>query len=126
MKAHFKNSIKNFALIFLALMTMFICGCGCNTSKPTPDPLVGFHIDALHTPDSNKAIADDYHNYIRTLTPEEQKYIDGTTFYEDGTGQHAVVIEVDLQPTAWNHVLIYDKDYKRIKVVKYISFHYRS
>jgi hypothetical protein len=31
-----------------------------------------------------------------------------------------------LNGTAWNHVLIYDKDNKRVKVIKYVGYHYRS
>ena len=44
---------------------------------------------------------------------------------EDGTGQHAVTIAVDLGGTEWSHVLTYDKNDKRVRVIKYISGHYR-
>ncbi len=75
MTTPFKNLTNNMALVYLGLMSMFVFGFGCNSSKPTPDPLVGFHIDALHTPDSNQAIADDYKDYIQKLSPEERKYV---------------------------------------------------
>jgi hypothetical protein len=111
---------------FCILLAAVICGTGCATQKPVPDPLVGFHVSSLGNLDSNKAITDDYKAYIQTLSPEERKYL-GTIFYfEDGTGQHAVRIEIGLSGTWWEHVLIYDKDDKRIKTIKYSSGGYRS
>ena len=95
--------------------------------KPTPDPLVGFHIAALYTPDSNKAITEDYKDYIQKLPPEEKKFAFLYNVFEDGTGQHAVKIEVDVNGTdRWFHILIYDKDNKRIRVIKYYNGRYQS
>ena len=127
MKTKIKNSINKLALVFLMLMSLFILGCGCNTSKPTPDPLAGFHASDLGNLDSNKAITDDYKNYIQTLSPEERKYIGVYGFYENGTGQHAVKIEVDLGgKDCWYHILFYDKENKRIKIIKYYNGRYQS
>jgi hypothetical protein len=44
---------------------------------------------------------------------------------EDGSGQHAITIQVAWYGTDWAHVLVYDKDNKRVKVVRYVSGHYR-
>src|SRR5271156_3530180 len=98
MKTQFKNPIKFFAPVFLMLMAMFLFGCGRNPSKPTPDPLTGFHFSSLNNLDSNKAITDDYKNYIQTLSPEEKKYLGPSPigFCEDGTGQHAVEIKIGI------------------------------
>jgi hypothetical protein len=122
MKARIKFLINIFCFT-LALPAMLFSGCSCSAPKPTPDPLAGFHA-ASKNPD--QSIVDDYQNYIQTLSPEERKYARVSGYNEDGTGQHAAIIEIDLNGTAWNHVLIYDKDNKRIKVVKYVAFHYRS
>ena len=47
--------------------------------------------------------------------------------FEDGTGQHAVRIEVDIEgKNAWYHILFYDKDSKRTKVIKYFKGRYMS
>jgi hypothetical protein len=105
---------------------MFLCGFGCSSPKPTPDPLAGFHVSSLGNLDNNKAITDDYKAYIRTLSPEERKYLGTIFFYEDGTGQHAVEITIGLNGTWWEHVLIYDKDNKRINAIKYSTGHYAS
>jgi hypothetical protein len=112
-------------ILFLAMAAMLVLGFGCNTSKPTPDPLAGFHAAYGKV---DQSIVNDYQNYIQTLSPEEKKYLGPYPgkFFEDGTGRHAVQIEVDLQPNAWYHVLIYDKDDKRIKTVKYVDHQFRS
>jgi hypothetical protein len=105
---------------------MFLCGFGCSSSKPTPDPLAGFHFSSLDNLHSNKAIMDDYQDYIQKLSLEERKLVGIVWFFENGTGQYAVKIEIDLHGTEWEHVLIYDKDNKRIKTIKYIGGHYQS
>lgn len=124
MNIQFKNSINNFALTFLMFFAMFLFGFGCNT--PKTDPLEGFHVSDIVNLDSNKVITDDYQSYLRTLPPEEQKFARVSGFFEDGTGQHAVKIEIALNGTWWNHILIYSKDNKRIKVIKYSPGKYRS
>ena len=126
MTTQFKNPINRFALVFLMLMAMLLLGFGCNPSKPTPDPLADFHVGDFRTLEANKSITDDYKSYIQKLPPEDIKYARMSGYYEDGMGQHAVVIEVDLNGTAWNHVLFYDKNNKRTKVIKYVGYHYMS
>ena len=108
------------------LVTMLLMGFGCNTSKPTPDPLTGFHFSSLNNLDSNKTITDDYKDYIQKLPPEEKIFATLDYYFEDGTGQHAVLITVGLNGTNWRHVLIYDKNDKRIKTIKYVSGHSAS
>src|SRR5665213_1643050 len=124
MKTQLKHSINNLALILLMLMAGFVFGFGCNPSKPTLDPLVGFHWSSLANLDNNKTVTDDYKSYIQTLSPEEQKRAGPVFYYEDGTGQHAVEIKIGINGSNWHHVLIYDKDNKRIKKIKYISGNY--
>ena len=109
------------------LIAVLAWGFGCAAPKSAPDPLAGFYPDALYTPDTNKAITNDYKNYIQTLSPDEQKFIPLVcNCYKDETGQHAVEITIGLNHTNWRHVLIYDKDNKRIKTIKYISGHSMS
>jgi hypothetical protein len=98
---------------------------GCS-SQPTPDPLAGFHVSDLQNLDSNKTIADDYKNYLQALSPEDKKFAGPIFYYEDGTGQHAVRIEIEYSGSIWEHVLIYDKDNKRIKAIKYADGGYMS
>jgi hypothetical protein len=90
-----------------------------------PDPLAGWRFSSLNNLDSNKAISDDYHAYISELTPKEMKYVGGIFFFEDG-GQHAVRITILLKGTEWAHILIYDKENKRIRIIKYVAGHYMS
>jgi hypothetical protein len=73
-----------------------------------------------------QAIVADYQDYIQKLPPEERRHATYDNDFEDGSGQHAILITVGLNGTNWRHVLIYDKAGKRIKAVKYISGHSQS
>jgi hypothetical protein len=115
-----RNFMKTIQFTVCFLLAMFLCGFGCSSSKPTPDPLAGFHWSSLVNLDNNKAITDDYKDYIQKLPPKEKGYIGDVSFFEDGTGQHAVSIEVfeGNQNASWRHILIYDKENKRIKAIR--------
>jgi hypothetical protein len=114
---------KSMMLSFGVFIITFALGFGCNSSNQKPNPLAGWQID--FKPPA-PAIEKDSKDYMEKLPPEEKKYAGWGNNYKDGTGQHAVVIEIDLKPNAWYHVLIYDKDDKRLKVIKYIDHQFRS
>ena len=111
---------------FCIFLAAFVCVAGCTTPKHTPNPLEGFkscpggHLD--------KTITDDYQNYIRQLPSQEKSYVQWSDiwFYENKAGQHAVRIEIALDRVTREHVLIYDKDDKRVKVIKYANGRYTS
>jgi hypothetical protein len=109
---------------FIFLLAAFVLVGGCAKPKPAPDPLVGWQGDFNEQP--NQTIVSDYQDYIQKLPPTEKPYSGVNDWLKDGTGQHAIVIEVALNGTWWNHVLIYNKDDKRIKTIKYSPGHYRS
>jgi hypothetical protein len=124
-----KKSISRFGLTFLVLLMGFILESGCSTSNPAPDapdPLAGWSYSHNDSINSNKAILDDCKSYIYTLSPDEQRSAGPILYYEDGTGQHAVKIFIGINNTVWEHVLIYNKDNKRIKTIKYSNGGYRS
>ncbi|HEY4952942.1 MAG TPA: hypothetical protein VII71_06110 [Verrucomicrobiae bacterium] len=124
MKIRTKNSTGYF-LFTVALCMMVISGCSCSASKPTPDPLAGWHKSYKEEP--NQIITNDYQDYIQKLSSEERKYPGPIEYFEDDTGQHAVRIETDIGgKDCWYHILFYDKDNKRIKVVKYFYGRYIS
>ena len=104
----------------------FVVAVGCVTPKPTPpapNPLAGWNFEN-HEPD--QAVTNDYRDYIQKLPHEEGKYAGPIHYFEDGTGQHAIMIMIGINGTVWRHVLIYDKDDKRIKTIKYASGDYHS
>jgi hypothetical protein len=136
MRTPFKNPLKSFAPVFLMLMAMFLFGFGCNTSKPARDPLVAWTFRPFpgweappyghNTNRLDKAISDDYQDFIKKNELNPFGAITG--FYEDGTGQHAVefaAFPLD-QNATWNYVLIYDKENKRIKLIKYGYHRFQS
>jgi hypothetical protein len=136
MKMRIKIFVKYFGLIFVISLTALFWTTGCGIFFPVPqwhpftshsDPLKGWNFCWSQDPSKlDKAIQDDYQDYIQKLPPEEKKFASYEHDFEDGTGQHAVKIVILLDGTEWSHVLIYEKDNKRIKTIKYISGRYSS
>jgi hypothetical protein len=112
---------------FIVWLIAAVLVSGCIAQKPKPDPLDGFHRSSVVHLDSNKAITDDYKDYIQKLSPKEKQYLGPVFYFEDSTGQHAVRFESDIDGRdCWYHILFYDKDNKRLRVVKYFYGTYRS
>jgi hypothetical protein len=68
--------------------------------RPPNDPVAGFRIAPLYEPNSHKAIEDDCKDYIRKLSPEERDQA-GRQYFEDGTGQHAIMLTIGLNGKNW-------------------------
>jgi hypothetical protein len=115
--------MKIIQFIVCFLLAMLLCGFGCSSSKPTPDPLAGWQKEYGKV---DQSIVNDYQDYLQKLPPEDRKYIGPMEFFKDGMGQHAVEIEEALNGTWWFHVLIYDKENKRIKAIKFSPGKYAS
>jgi hypothetical protein len=109
----------------LTLCAMIFSGCSLFYPPPAHDPLAGWQKDYTQRP-SDKIIEKDYQDYIQKLSPKEKRNLGPITCYEDGTGQHAVEIAVGINGRYWRHILIYDKDNKRIKTYKYPTGYYES
>jgi plasmid replication initiation protein len=134
-------NIARITLYVLSLAaSIWIVGCG-----ETPNPLKSWKwlgwiqaeqttgrlavvVDVKTTIYPDKAITDDYQNFIKTLPKEESYMITDitTTFYEDRTGQHAVNIEIPIDGKYRDYALIYDKSNKRTKLIKYSRGHYQD
>jgi hypothetical protein len=95
---------------------------GCERFANHTNPVAGWQVDFKGEP--SKAVEKDYQDYLQKLPSSERPYAGVQSWLTDGTGQHAIVIAVALNGTDWGHVLIYDQNDKRIKVVKYIMGHY--
>jgi hypothetical protein len=104
----------------ILLLSMFVWIAGC----ATPNPLAGWKSLGFEPPD--KAITDDYQYYFQQHNM--RGYAGPVFYFEDGTGQHAVEFEMfgHIKNVSWQYVLIYDKENKRIKVVKYDRRRYQS
>jgi len=116
--------INKIAAVFLMLMAIFFCGFGCSSSKPAPDPLAGWKLDFSRQ--TNQVIVDDYKSYIEKLPSKQKGFIGSVHGFVDATGQHAVDISIGVNGRWWRHILIYDQENKRIKVISYKTGWYQS
>jgi hypothetical protein len=110
------NMIRFVSRIWLAGA---ILAAGCGAPKPVPDPLAGWRPSSIGNLNANKIISDDYQRYIKNLPPERSQFVGTVDFFEDGTGQHAVKIRMGVNGAWWEHVLFYDRNDSRIKIIKY-------
>lgn len=120
-----KRIIKYRFVYFIFIIALVAAGF-LEYKHLTFDPLKGWKKDFSPPSHSDKIIEKDYQDYIQKLPEDQRKFVGPVDFFEDGTGQHAVRIEVALYGTVWYHTLFYDKDNKRIKVIKYAGWHYMS
>jgi hypothetical protein len=107
---------------------MLVCGAGCVSTPKGLDPKDGWKDLLSREVNLSQAIKDDYQDYIqKELIAKHYAVHDyNVWFYEDGTGQHAVKISLPINGTYREHVLVYDKDNKRIKLIRYNGGRYRS
>ncbi|HEX3856071.1 MAG TPA: hypothetical protein VHY30_02105 [Verrucomicrobiae bacterium] len=129
MKIQTKSPIKHFGyfrIILPIFLAVFIGVVGCATQEP--NPLAGWHFSSLDNLHSNKAIMDDFQDYIQKLPPKERNYVGSVFYFEDGTGQHAIDVEIFVkgQNASWHYAIIYDKENKRVKAIKYGYSRYQS
>jgi len=121
MKIQIKRFTNRYGVTILALCVALIWIVGCATTAP--DPLAGWK-PASKNPD--QTIINDYQDYIQTLPQRNRQFMGTVLFFEDGTGRHAINIEIGVNGTWWEHVLFYDKVDIRVDVIKYKHGGYRS
>ena len=118
------NAVRSTCCVLMAIIFL---SAGCGTTKPAPNPLESWKRSWSQDPnDLSKTIRDDYQDYIQHLPPEERKFVGSINLYEDGSGRHVVNIEINLNGTRWEHLLIYDRSNKRTTSTKSVGGHYRS
>ncbi len=71
-------------------------------------------------------IRKDYADYIHHLSPEEQQFATIITLFQHPDGRFAVQISIGLNGTRREHLLIYNANNVRIKVIRYTSGWYMS
>jgi hypothetical protein len=131
MKMRIKNFVNRFGLTFFVVCVVFFLAVGCATIN---DPLAGWtyrgFVDYLpslqqHHYHLDQVITDDYQDFI---TKKKLSAHPVTGFYEDGFGQHAVEFTAfpPDQNVSCQYVLIYNKDNKRIKIIRYGRIQYQS
>jgi hypothetical protein len=112
------------------LLVAFLGTVGC-ASRLRPNPLQGWKglgsAFVIGSPFATP-VAEDYQDYIVKLPKDERQAVHphDIQFFEGGSAQRAVEISIPLRGTWWKHVLIYDRDGKRTKTIKYASSRYMS
>ena len=118
-----KTPIKRFWPIGLLLSATLVWTVGCADLFPHSDPLAGWQRYSVDYID--KEIIKDYEAFIQTLPREERIQLDkyAPHPYENGKGSHAIRFDVGIREffvdRIWYYVLIYDKENKRVKVIRY-------
>ena len=117
------------------LIAIYLGVSACAPPVPHNDPMQGwqevrtFAEPFYKTVPIPKTIRQDVQAFIRTLSGQE-KYDTEADFnelyWEDGTGQHAVVFNVPHDGEHWHYALIYDRNNRRVKVLKYSTGSYMS
>ena len=82
--------------------------------------------DNMVVPEVFKQDAQAFFQTLPAIERNESQHGDAITFWEDGTGQHAVVLSAPHNGEHWHYALIYDRDNRRIKVLKYSTGSYMS
>ena len=72
---------------------------------------------ARHSP-LDKAIKDDFQGYLQKHEPGYFS-VEGASFYEDGTGQHAVKMDVGRNGSYTIYIFMYDKHNARIRIMRF-------
>jgi hypothetical protein len=142
---HRRNAHRTRLQALIASVCIALVG-GCALPAHYPDPLAGWSLIGRITwnppktpgerpPPVSDRIRRDYEDYIHKLPlikgywsspSSESKYINGVEFFGDQSGKHAVRISIARDGAFREHVLVYDRTDKRIKVIKYVSGHYMS
>jgi hypothetical protein len=108
-------------LIFSFLLAAIVF-TGCATQRP--DPLIGWQIAFKEEP--NQTIEKDYQDYIQKIPTRKKEFVVSVHFLKNDAGEHAIDIGTGANGRYWRHILIYDKNDKRIKVIEYKTGWYRS
>ena len=124
-----KAKFKFLGISLVALVIIIVTGCNrpSNSAAPGPpavDPLAGWKMVLDAQPDAT--INKDSKDYIQKLSLTSRDFVMSSSLYEDASGEHALDIQIGVDGTWWHHILFYDKNDKRVKVIKFTSGGYRS
>ena len=108
---------KQIMSVVLVAVGLGVAGCATTTSSSNHDPLMGWNFDLGSQPD--QAMVRDYQQYIQNLPADEKSRVGIINVFKDGTGQHAVRIEVATANGPVEHLLTYDQNGNRVRVSKY-------
>ena len=115
-----------YLLVVLFFPVVFVLGYRSAMPTHAPDPLMGWQISSVDDLNFLKVIKDDYEDYIQKLSMNERNSRSPIMFFQGRNGQHAVKFFTGQNGTYKTHILIYDQDNKRTKVINAKGGHYAS
>jgi hypothetical protein len=108
-----------------ALLIVTLLGAGCASSNQSANPLAGWGLQLNEQP--SPKIVNDYQAYIQGLPPKIRNAAGGPFWYfKNGTGGQAIKIEIPINNVFQEHLLIYNADGTRVKVIVYSGGRYAS
>jgi hypothetical protein len=129
MNPRIQNDVIRFGLILPMVLAALVFVEGCAMFASHSNPVAGWKRH-FGLPYDDNVINKDCQDFIQILPIEQRQSAVFGNCYEDGTGRHAVQIEVRveglLSGIIWEYVLIYDQNDKRVKVVKYFGGRYMN
>jgi hypothetical protein len=118
-------------LLSVTLLILCLLGAtACTPRTPHSDPMASWKalgtFSNMGVPETIKQDANAYFQTLPAIESNESQHGDAITYWEDGTGQHAVVLATPHNGEHWHHAIIYNRDNKRLKVIKYSTGSYMS
>ena len=66
-------------------------------------------------------VVTDYNDYVEKLPKAERPGVADVKYYVDDDGRNAVAVLVNVGDTQWTHLLVYDKQHKRVEMTKFAA-----
>jgi hypothetical protein len=118
---------RTILLTGLLIAAFVLSGCA---PRIQPNPLLGWKdlgVESVVGCPFGEVVCEDYRAYVRAMARHEQNLvIDHNVEFYTKQELRAVEILIHTKGIKWKHVLIYDRDNKRVSAMKYAGGTYRS
>ena len=120
-----RMTLRHVSPLFLIVAVLSIAACTFHS-----DPMKGWTpLGSFSNTEVPETIKQDARAFFQTLPKVERICSDQSydvSYYEDGAGQHAVVLQTSHDGEHWHYALVYGPNNRRIKLLKYSTGSYMS